>query len=147
MTQAASNAPSKPPAADASVGLARRLGAILYDWIILVAILLLWNLSWVAFGILVEHPLYILCAIGSYLIAFAYFAWFWCHGGQTVGMAVWKIRLRGARRAIDWRIATTRFAMAAVSTLCLGAGFLWALFSPRRLTWHDHLSDSHLARV
>lgn len=127
------------------VRLARRLGAILYDWIVLFAGLVLWTLPWTLSGVTPGHRAYIFYAISVFALIFAYFAWFWVHSGSTVGMAVWKIRLVGDGRPLRWRTAVSRFAFALVSGACLGAGFLWALVPPRRRAWHDMLSDSRLA--
>ena len=129
-----------------NVSLLRRLGAIAYDWLILLAVLLLWTLVWTMAGIHLEQKQYVYYALSVYFIIFAYFAWFWCGDGQTIGMTIWKIRLLGAR-PINLRVAVTRFAVAIISTLCLGAGFLWVLVSSRHCAWHDNLSGSYLART
>ena len=128
-------------------GLGRRLGAIAYDSILLVAVL------FVATAILLPltggeaigptHGLY-----PAYLVAvsFGYFGWFWTHGGQTLGMRSWHLRLMGAgRRGASWPQALLRFAGACLSWLCFGAGFLWLLVDRERLTWHDRLSGTRIA--
>jgi len=76
-------------------------------------------------------------------VAFLYFGWFWAHGGQTLGMRSWRLRLvtAGGSR-VRWGQALVRFLGACVSWLALGAGFLWALVDPDRLTWHDRLSGT-----
>ena len=91
-----------------------------------------------------NHPAYLVYSISVFVVVFVYFAWSWRRIGRTVGMTVWKIRLAGDGRPVSWRTAVSRFAFAAVSTACLGAGFLWSLVPPRRLAWHDRWSDSFL---
>ena len=78
-------------------------------------------------------------------VAFAFFTWFWMHGGQTLGMRAWRLRVVGAdRRPLSWRQASGRFFAAALSWACLGVGFLSILFDEQRLAWHDRLSGTRL---
>lgn len=75
--------------------------------------------------------------------AFAYFGWFWVHGGQTLGMRSWRLRVVAADGGrVSWGQALVRFLGACISWLALGAGFLWALVDADRCTWHDHLSGT-----
>ena len=128
-------------------GLGRRLAAIAYDCILLLAVLFVATAALLPFtggkAIGPTHGLY-----PAYLVAvaFGYFGWFWTHGGQTLGMRSWHLRLTGAgKRGASWRQALLRFAGACISWLCFGAGFLWLLVDPERLTWHDRLSGTRIA--
>ncbi len=85
----------------------------------------------------------------AYLVAlsFLYFGWFWTHGGQTVGMRAWRLRLRVRGDGADpvlWRQALARFLAAGLSWAALGLGFAWALWDRERLTWHDRVSGTVL---
>lgn len=83
-----------------------------------------------------------------YLLAVSYifYAWFWTHGGQTLGMRAWKITLVNLDGpSVSWRQATLRFFAALLSWACLGLGFLWGLVDKNRLCWHDYLSRSYLS--
>jgi len=76
-------------------------------------------------------------------VAFGYFGWFWVHGGQTLGMRSWRLRVEAVDGdRVRWRLALVRFLGACISWLVLGAGFLWALVDPGRRTWHDRLSGT-----
>ena len=78
-------------------------------------------------------------------VCFAYFGWFWTHGGQTLGMRSWRLRLVGAgKNGATWRHALVRFLGAGFSWLAFGAGFLWLLVDPERLTWHDRISATRI---
>ena len=86
----------------------------------------------------------------AYLLAvsFVYFGWFWTHGGQTLGMRSWRLRLVGAGNSgATWRQALLRFVGAGFSWLAFGAGFLWLLVDPERLTWHDRISTTRIVDV
>ena len=76
----------------------------------------------------------------------AYFAWSWTHGGQTVGMRAWRLVLtRHDGSAVGLGAATLRFFGAGLSALCAGLGFAWRLIDRDGLTWHDRLSGTAVA--
>lgn len=124
----------------------RRLAAILYDTLLLLALLFVASAIHLAIaggeartGSDIVRSLFIV------MIAFAFFAFFWLHGGQTLGMRAWRIRLqnRGGGPITPWQ-AMLRFLAAIVSWLALGLGFLWSLLDKEKLTWHDHFSITEL---
>ena len=68
----------------------------------------------------------------------AYFTISWTRGGQTIGMRAWRLRVTRADGAcVTWPRALLRFGVAVVSLAALGFGFWWALFDPRKRSWHD----------
>lgn len=131
------------------VGLPRRLGAMLYDSLLLFALLFFASVIVVVpFGITLEHPLYPFFVGYIYTLGFLFFGWFWTHGGQTLGMKTWRIRVQQENGdAITWWQALLRFLSAIISWLPLGAGFIWCLFSTDRLTFHDAFSGTRLVRI
>lgn len=130
-------------------GLPRLALVMLYDALVVVA---LWFLAGLAAlpltggGRQVLHdPLLTAWVL---LVWFAYLAWCWTHGGQTVGMRAWKVRITGSGgESVSWRSAVVRFGVALVSAACLGAGFWWALADPLSRTWHDRASGTRLVRA
>lgn len=128
-------------------GLARRLAAILYDSLLLLALLFI--VSAIHLTIVGEGELSLIAkmvrTILFVIVSFAFFAWFWTHGGQTLGMRAWRIRLqnRGGGPITLWQ-ALLRFLVAILSWLPLGLGFIWSLFDKEKLTWHDRYSMSEL---
>ncbi|MFV1993160.1 MAG: RDD family protein, partial [Acidiferrobacterales bacterium] len=79
------------------------------------------------------------------VIAYLFFCWFWTHGGQTLGMRAWKIRLLNLDNGpVTWLAATGRFCLAILSWLLLGLGYFSMLWDPDGLSWHDRLSSTHL---
>jgi uncharacterized RDD family membrane protein YckC len=126
--------------------LLRRVAAMLYDSLLLAAVLFLATLCLLPFvpGGVVEpgnipYMLYLLLA------AWLYFVWPWTHGGQTLGMRAWRLRLcRRDGSDVSLADATWRFAWACLSWLPCGAGYLWAAFDPDRLALHDRLSGTVL---
>jgi len=89
-----------------------------------------------------HDPAYTAYLIG---VSFCYFGWFWTHGGQTLGMRAWKVRVcRDDGTNLSWRRAALRFGAAGLSWLLFGLGFLWMLVDKDALTWHDRLSATRL---
>jgi len=131
-----------------SVGLLRRLAAVVYD------VLILFALVFIATFILLQILGGELDATGrwvlqgcSLLIAYLYFGWFWTHGGQTVGMRAWRFHIVDSEnRPIGWTSATQRFFVAIVSWIALGLGYLWSLWESEHRAWHDLVSHSCLVR-
>ncbi len=132
--------------------LARRLAAMFYDTILVIGLLLL---LWIAFYFtmvaisghedIAHDPLTALYWPLSLCCMAAFFIGFWTHGGQTLGMRSWRIRLvaeDGGR--VTLTAALVRYLMAIVSALPLGAGYWWSLLDDERRTWHDRVSHTCL---
>lgn len=80
--------------------------------------------------------------------SYLYFAWQWVHGGQTLGMRAWRIRVVALNDApLTWRTAGRRFLASLFSWLILATGFLWRLFDRDGRTLHDRLSGTCLVSV
>ena len=128
-------------------GLLRRLGAMAYDALLLLALLMLLSYPYVWLTGSVKPGLFVKTLYQLYLLAicFIYYGGFWVHGGQTLGMRTWRIKLvRSDGAPITWMMALKRFVYALLSLLCLGLGFLWALYDRDKLAWHDKLSGTRL---
>lgn len=135
-------------------GLLRRLFAIAYDAFLLLAILFIVSGIATALnnGKAVEpdDPLYPVLVIAIFALSYLYFAWFWIHGGQSLGMKTWRIQLRysdpeKARDSfIDQKTAAIRFFSAIISWGVFGLGFLWSLFDAKNRCWHDISSKTEL---
>ena len=133
----------------AYTGLFRRLFAIFYDCFLLIAILFIVSAIATALnsGSAIEpsDPLYPLFALTIFGLSYLYFAWFWIHGGQSLGMKTWKIQLCSSDDTkVNWRIAAIRYFCAIFSWSIVGLGFLWALFDKKRRCWHDLASHTFL---
>jgi uncharacterized RDD family membrane protein YckC len=64
-------------------------------------------------------------------------------GGQTVGKRMLGvIILTPEGHTLDWRASLLRSLMAFLSAVPLGLGFLWAIWDPKRQTWHDKVANS-----
>ncbi|MEW3748911.1 RDD family protein [Pseudomonas aeruginosa] len=146
----------------APAGLIRRLAAMFYDFLLCVALMMVVTLVYqqgilrliygsdhlrelADRGALIGDPLL------STLLVFAlfgFFAKFWTHNGQTLGMQVWGLRVQNRDgSAISLLQALLRFMIAIASWLCLGLGFLWMLWDKDKRTWHDRYSEGQVVRL
>ncbi len=152
-----------PPAGHAPpAALWRRLAAMGYDVMLLTAVLAVAAVPVLVLrgGAIVPtdavHP-----AFHAYLygVCMVFVCWFWTHGGQTLGMRAWRIRLRrGDGGPVGWRQAGARFVAASFwilpwalfhQTLGLDlrasaiTGFVLLLIT-LGLRWHDRLCGTEL---
>jgi uncharacterized RDD family membrane protein YckC len=130
-------------------GLIRRLLAMLYDALLLLALFFVATAVMMSFNdgkaIQPGQPLHWLHMLVLVVIGFLFYGWFWTHGGQTLGMRSWKMQLiQNNGKAVTWTMALIRFVTAMLSWAVFGLGFLWSLFDSRNRTWHDIASGSEL---
>jgi uncharacterized RDD family membrane protein YckC len=134
------------PGVHAAPGLLRRLAAIVYDTILLAAVLFTATAAILPFNagnaFRPDQYFYPAYLIG---VSFLFFAWFWTHGGQTLGMRAWKIKvLTTDGKPLNWPQAALRFFSALLSWLFFGLGFWWILCDRQKRGWHDRLSKTML---
>ena len=126
--------------------LARRLGAMLYDGLLVVALMFLVTVPFIA----VRGGEPVEAGSGAYQLAmlataWAFYAGFWTYRGRTLGLQSWRLQLEtmtGERPGIG--ASTLRFFAAFVSLLPLGLGLWWQLVDSEGLAWHDRLSGTRL---
>ena len=79
------------------------------------------------------------------LVTLLFFAGFWIHGGQTLGMRAWRLKLIcTSGDSVGWKQALWRFAAAIPSVGAFGLGLFWMLLDQERCALHDHLSGTRL---
>lgn len=132
-------------------GLLRRLGAVLYDGLLLVAVLMVTTALFLPFtgGRALdpqERPvLEWIYRATLLLVTVAFFGVFWTRRGQTLGMASWRLRIeREDGGTLTWGHTVRRLAAALLSWLPFGLGYLWILVDPQRRAWHDRLSGTRI---
>lgn len=155
------SAPTRAPAAElCAASLLRRIGAMLYDALLILALWMLTTyLAVLAFTRTPEIPAdakrmsienmqtvdspwlsaLLLLEVG------AFFTYFWLRHGRTLGMQAWRLRLQrpdGARITLPQ--ALVRMAIAVPALACFGLGYLWMLIDRDRLTWPDRASGSRV---
>ena len=137
---------AKPVSEPHGAGLARRLAAMFYDallilaiWMITLLVMVVANSGEPVLGAPVQSLLF--------LEAFTFFAYFWTRAGQTAGMRAWRLRLvsnDGGR--VSLHQATLRFAVALVAIGAFGIGYFWALIDRQGRTWPDIASNCRVVQ-
>jgi uncharacterized RDD family membrane protein YckC len=130
-------------------GLGRRLLSMLYEFLILIAVLFIasfvFHLVFRDTSSLLFRPglqLYLL------MIAGTYFTWFWTHGGQTLPMQTWKLRVISASGdRVYLKQALARYLFAVIGIFFFGGGIVWALFDRDRQFLHDRLAGTRIVRL
>jgi uncharacterized RDD family membrane protein YckC len=129
-----------------NAGLGRRLGAALYDGLLVLALMMLGSVPFIALrgfdAVEPGDPAYRLTML---LIAWLFFAVFWSRYGRTLGLQSWRLRIETAGGARpSFAMASLRFFTAILSWLPAGLGFWWQLWDKDKLAWHDRLSGTRL---
>ena len=153
-----------------SVGFFKRIVVLIYDALLLVGVTLVGYM--LIFSILSVLPNSFEQSIAGkalklvYLIgvSFSFYAWFWTHGGQTLGMKVWNLYLIDAHgKFLSWPQAAFRYCLAILSWagiagilwaagidrwyLTIGLGFSWIIIDRNNLAWHDVLSGTKIVQI
>lgn len=130
-----------------NTGLFRRLAAIIYDALLLVALLFLATIPFIAMRggepvEIGENASYRIVLAG---VAYAFYVGFWTRSGRTLGMQSWGLQLQTENDGKPTlATASVRFFAALLSWAPAGLGFLWQLWDKDKLTWHDRISGTRL---
>ena len=153
-------------------GIFRRLAALLYDAVLVTAILFIAALPLPLVQEAVQSLWWARTIEQIYLLAtwFLFFGWFWTHGGQTVGMKAWHmILLRESGDKPGWRDSLVRFLVSSgyfytllvlfglgilsgkitliLAGIVFSLAFLWILIDRKGRAWHDLISRTQLILI
>lgn len=131
---------------DTTPGFWRRIICLIYESLLLLAVLFIasfiFHLIFRDTNAVYFRPLfqfYLLVIMGYYFI------WFWTHGGQTLAMQTWKMRVVSVDgSSLTKKQAITRYLLALVGILLFGTGIIWALFDRDRQFLHDRLAGTRI---
>jgi uncharacterized RDD family membrane protein YckC len=141
-------------------GLMRRLGAWLYDGLIIIAIEMMAAgvviaifEALVAMGVmdyglhvdvsdyLTRHPLWSLLFTGYLAVVWiGFFVYFWTHAGQTLGMRAWKLRVQNP----DGTLINYTQALVRVATSAFGLSNLFVPFDHKKRAFHDVWAETEV---
>jgi len=117
-----------------------------YESLLLAAILIMSGWAFLAVTSALDpalsRPLLQLYVLG---VTATYFVYCWTHGGQTLPMKTWRVRLvvrNGG--AVTLRTGIYRYLFALAGCGLFGLGLAWALFDRDRQFLHDRLAGTRL---
>ncbi len=130
-------------------GLGRRILALGYEFLLLLGV---WFIAAFLFHLVFRDTTaeYFRPLFQFYLLIIGgiYFIWFWTHGGQTLAMQTWKLRLvseNGGKTTVQQ--AMVRYLVAVIGISCFGLGLLWALFDRNRQFLHDKVAGTQIIKL
>ncbi|MCP4300710.1 MAG: RDD family protein [Gammaproteobacteria bacterium] len=120
---------------------------MLYDSLLVGALLFVATVPFIAIrsGEPVDSSNNLFYRIVLAVVVYAFFVGFWSRSGRTLGMQSWGLQLETADGDIPSAAkASLRFFAALISLLPFGFGFVWQIWDPEKLTWHDRISKTRL---
>jgi uncharacterized RDD family membrane protein YckC len=134
-----------------SAGVLRRFGAMLYDLLLVLALVFIVTALFLPFtgGEAItpteSGALERVYQAALLLVTVLFFCVFWTWRGQTVGMLAWRLRVeRNDGTFLTWRDALLLLGGACVSFAALGLGYFWIWIDRDRLAWHDRWSGTRV---
>ena len=74
-----------------------------------------------------------------------YFIYSWTHGGQTLAMKAWKLKLIPPNDALWFYFA--RYLLVSIGPVLCFVSFLWAIFNKKNKYLHDFILGSEIIDV
>ncbi len=133
-----------------SAGFGRRLASLVYDALLLAALLMVYTLVIVLIhgGAVTEESgrlRWWAFRTGALLVIGAYYVINWTRSGQTLGMRAWRLRaVTDTGKPLELGRAILRFLWALAAWAPAGLGVLWLYVDPARLAVHDRLSRTRV---
>ncbi len=82
------------------------------------------------------------------LSTWSFYAYFWTHGGKTLGMAVWKFEIYSLdNNKINLKQVSIRFFFNLITFLLAGLPLIAMYFSKRNLSLSDSLSGTSYKKI
>ncbi len=146
----------------------RRLAAILYDLLLIAAVIFIATIPFIAIrgGEPVE-PGDVAYQVTLVTVIYFFYVGFWSRKGRTLGMQSWGLQLEDSSGAVPsvakcslrflaafvlpvvvalgvfYATSTFLYALYVGGTF-VALGFLWQLIDKEKLTWNDHISGTRL---
>jgi len=145
-----STAGAKQTVSAIGASLVSRLASLLYECLLVLAVLALtFAFPHILIGLFAHRAAATGLLWGHlFLVLFLYFGWFWRHGGQTLAMKTWRIRLvTNSGAPLSPHHVILRYLLAWPSIGLFGLGILWSLIDRDRQFLHDRLAGTRLIKT
>jgi uncharacterized RDD family membrane protein YckC len=137
-----------------SAGFGRRLAALIYDSLLLAALLMIFTGAALFFthgeAVLYQTagPWVYVYRAGLVAVIAGYYVLNWLRSGQTLGMRAWHLRaVSDLGRPLTVRPALLRFVWGILAWTPAALGVLWLYLDPEHLAIHDRLSKTRVVRL
>jgi uncharacterized RDD family membrane protein YckC len=138
-----------------SAGFGRRFAALIYDAVLLIALLMIYTAASIAFtkghaAVSRESAggwFYAYCA-GELGVIAGYYILNWVRSGQTLGMRAWHLRaVSDLGRPLSGASAALRFLCGFLAWPPAALGVLWLYLDTDHLAIHDRLSRTRVVHL
>ena len=137
-----------------SAGFGRRFAALLYDGVLVAALLVVFTSG----AVLLNHRTAVapetagawvyLYRAGLVLVVASYYILNWTRSGQTLGMRAWHLRaVTEAGAPLTLRAAALRFVFGVLAWTPAALGVLWLYFDAEHLAIQDRLSRTRVVHL
>jgi uncharacterized RDD family membrane protein YckC len=137
-----------------SAGFGRRAAALLYDAVLLAALLV----AFTSGAVFLNHRVavepktagawFYVYQAGLLAVIFGYYLLNWTRSGQTLGMRAWHLlAVTDTGKPLTWKAAALRFASGVLAWAPAALGVLWLYVDPEHLALHDRLSKTRVLHV
>jgi uncharacterized RDD family membrane protein YckC len=137
-----------------SAGFGRRLAALLYDSVLLAALLVIFTSG----AVFLNHSVavdpktagawFYLYQAGLLGVVAGYYLLNWIRSGQTLGMRAWHLRaVTETGMPLSLKAAALRLVFGVLAWAPAAIGVLWLYFDPEHLALHDRLSKTRVVHL
>ncbi len=137
-----------------SAGFGRRVAALLYDCLLLAALLVVYTSG----AVFLNHRVAVEPATagawiypyraGLIAVVAGYYLINWLRSGQTLGMRAWHLRaVADTGKPMAWKAALLRIVFGALAWAPAALGVLWLYVDPEHLAMHDRLSKTRVVHL
>jgi uncharacterized RDD family membrane protein YckC len=137
-----------------SAGFGRRIAALLYDSVLLAALLVVFTSG----AVFLNHRMAVepatagvwgyLYRLGLIGVIAGYYLLNWTRSGQTLGMRAWHLRaVSDSGRPLALKAAALRFVLGVLAWAPAALGVLWLYADREHLALHDRLSKTRVLHL
>lgn len=137
-----------------SAGFGRRFAALLYDSLLLAALLVIFTSG----AVFLNHRValepktmgawFYLYQAGLLAVIVGYYLINWLRSGQTLGMRAWHLRaVADSGKPMAWKAAALRSVFGALAWAPAALGVLWLYVDPEHVALHDRLSKTRVVHL
>lgn len=128
-------------------GVSRRLASVLYEGLLLAGVFAgMFLVPHILLGMAFQYGAPGWMLLTHFLTIWsAYFLWYWSHGGKTLAMQTWKLKLLSNNGAAPSpKQIWIRYLVAWPSYWLAGVGILWALLDRDHQFLHDRIAGTRI---